>query len=110
METARTTPLTRFVVRADVAGRAADPVAGQVVDHTANHGVDRRIWSAALGQKRDLYVYVPPSFDPHQRYPVLLWLHGLSGDASGWAGMANEEGTMPRSTVLPRECAERTAR
>jgi S-formylglutathione hydrolase FrmB len=53
---------------------------GQLVDHTGNHGCDRRLWSAALGQWRDLYVYLPPGFDAQQRYPILLWLHGLSGD------------------------------
>ncbi len=56
------------------------PLAGYVVDHTANHGVDNRICSGALGKKRDLYVYLPPGFDPHQKYPVLFWLHGISAD------------------------------
>jgi hypothetical protein len=55
-------------------------LAGQVIDHTNNHGQDRRIWSAALGEPRDLYVYLPPGFDPHQRYPVIIWLHGLGQD------------------------------
>src|SRR5438445_9795425 len=27
---------------------------GRVLDYTANHGTDRRIWSPALGEKRDL--------------------------------------------------------
>ena len=53
---------------------------GQVVDHTDNHGVDRRIWSTALHEKRDLYVYLPPGFDPQERYPVMLWLHGFAQD------------------------------
>jgi len=42
---------------------------GQVLDYTANHGRDHRIWSAALGQRRDLYVYLPPGFNPRLRYP-----------------------------------------
>jgi S-formylglutathione hydrolase FrmB len=53
---------------------------GKVIDHTANHGVDRRIWSRSLYQRRDLYVYVPPNFDPHVRYPLLIWLHGFAED------------------------------
>lgn len=57
---------------------------GLVVDHTYNHGQDLRIWSAALGQKRDLYVYLPPGFNPSCRYPLLIWLHGLNQDERGF--------------------------
>ena len=53
---------------------------GRVIDHTNNHGADRRIWSAALCQRRDLYVYVPPCFDPCCRYPVIVYLHGFMQD------------------------------
>jgi enterochelin esterase-like enzyme len=53
---------------------------GQVVDFTHNHGADRRIWSAALGQKRDVYVYLPPGYDPAQRYPLIIALHGYAQD------------------------------
>ena len=53
---------------------------GQVVDHTFNHGIDRRIWSEALQCWRDMYVYLPPEFDPKQSYPVILYLHGLAQD------------------------------
>src|SRR5262249_49870676 len=31
---------------------------GHVVDFTHNHGVDNRMWSPALGKKRDMYVYL----------------------------------------------------
>jgi S-formylglutathione hydrolase FrmB len=55
-------------------------IAGEVLDFTRNHGADRRIWSPALGQYRDLYVYLPPGFDPHCRYPLILWLHGFAQD------------------------------
>ncbi len=48
---------------------------GQVIDHTANHGKDRRIWSAALCQRRDLYVYLPPGFDPRQ---AIRWWSGCT--------------------------------
>jgi S-formylglutathione hydrolase FrmB len=53
---------------------------GHVVDHTHNHGADRRIWSPALRQWRDLYVYLPPGFDPHQSYPLVIWLHAFAQD------------------------------
>jgi hypothetical protein len=52
-------------------------LAGQILDFTNHHGEDNRIWSAALGQRRNLYVYVPPGFDPEKRYPVIVWLHGV---------------------------------
>ncbi len=53
---------------------------GTIVDHTHNHGADRRIWSPALHQLRDLYVYLPPGFDPQLLYPVMLYLHGFAQD------------------------------
>src|SRR5262249_13575854 len=53
---------------------------GKVIDHTANQGVDRRIWSRSLYQRRDLYVYLPPNYDPNIRYPFMLWLHGFAED------------------------------
>lgn len=69
-------PLTR---RGDL-DRVNRRLGGQVLDFSHNHGADRRIWSAALGERRDLYVYLPPHFDPHQSYPVMLWLHGFAQD------------------------------
>jgi hypothetical protein len=54
--------------------------AGRLIDHTHNHGADHRIWSPALGQKRDLYVYLPPGYDPRRCYPAMLWLHGIGQD------------------------------
>lgn len=53
---------------------------GQVVDFTNNHGHDRRLWSKALGEKRDLYVYLPPGYDPQKRYAFGIFLHGASQD------------------------------
>lgn len=55
---------------------------GQVLDFTNNHGADRRIWSPALCQKRDLYVYVPPRYDPKKAYPLFIFLHGLGKTSS----------------------------
>lgn len=53
---------------------------GRVVDYTANHGHDNRIWSKSLYQRRDVYVYLPPSFDPKQCYPLVMWFHGFAED------------------------------
>jgi S-formylglutathione hydrolase FrmB len=55
-------------------------LAGQIVDYTHNNGADRRIWSEALQQPRDLYVYLPPGYSPEKRYPLLIWLHGFAQD------------------------------
>jgi S-formylglutathione hydrolase FrmB len=57
---------------------------GQVLDYTANHGQDRRLWSQALCQRRDMYVYLPPCFDPKLRYPLVVWLHGFAQDESAF--------------------------
>ena len=53
---------------------------GNLVDYTNNHGKDRRIYSAALGQKRDMYVYLPPGYDPAKKYPFAMFLHGAAQD------------------------------
>jgi S-formylglutathione hydrolase FrmB len=53
---------------------------GRIVDYTANHGQDNRIWSPALLQKRDLYVYLPPGYDPSCQYPIIVLLHGFGQD------------------------------
>src|SRR6266705_3088357 len=60
--------------------RTSRKLAGQILDYTHNHGSDNRIWSPALCKKRDLYVYLPPCYDPHKRYPLVLWLHGFAQD------------------------------
>jgi S-formylglutathione hydrolase FrmB len=60
--------------------RANRHLAGQLVDYTHNHGADRRIWSVALNEPRDLYIYLPPGFDPSHQYPVIIWLHGFMQD------------------------------
>ncbi len=55
-------------------------LSGQLIDLTNNHGEDRRIWTKALTQKRGLYVYLPPNFDPTKRYPLTIFLHGAAQD------------------------------
>jgi S-formylglutathione hydrolase FrmB len=61
-------------------------IQGQVLDFTHNHGSDRRIWSAALCQKRDLYVYLPPGFNPAKKYPLAIFLHGATQDEQFFMG------------------------
>lgn len=53
---------------------------GQIHDYTSNTGKDRRIYSKSLNQLRDVYVYVPPGYDPDKRYPLVYWLHGFAQD------------------------------
>jgi Putative esterase len=60
--------------------RTNQQIAGRVVDHTHNHGRDRRIFSPLLGMPRDLYVYLPPGYSPRKAYPLILYFHGGFGD------------------------------
>ena len=64
--------------------RTNHKLAGEVLDYTKNHGQDNRIWSNALCEKRDLYVYLPPCYDHRKAYPLVIWLHG-----SGQSGSDN---------------------
>lgn len=51
-------------------------LSGRVVDYTHNSlGHDHRLFSPMLGQKRDLYVYLPPCYDPNKSYPLLVYFH-----------------------------------
>ena len=68
---------------------------GIVVDFTANHGKDRRFWSEALQCQRDMYVYVPPGYDPAKQYPLAIWLHGFREDEIGFL-----ESVVPRIDEL----------
>jgi S-formylglutathione hydrolase FrmB len=48
---------------------------GQLLDYTHNHGADRRNCSQILGRPRDLYVYLPPGYNPARAYPLIVYLH-----------------------------------
>lgn len=53
---------------------------GCLIDYTRNHGRDRRVFSPSLGEKRDMYVYLPPGYDPSKKYPFAIFLHGAAQD------------------------------
>lgn len=55
-------------------------IQGKVLDFTQNHGRDRRIYSPSLGDKRDLYLYLPPGYCAEKQYPVMIVLHGILQD------------------------------
>jgi pimeloyl-ACP methyl ester carboxylesterase len=77
-------------------------LAGHLDDYTDNHRVDRRVWSAALGEKRDLYVYTPPGYQPELAYPVLIWLHGFRQDESSFLDIVRLFDDAMRSGKLPK--------
>jgi hypothetical protein len=60
---------------------------GTIVDYTHHHHSDNRIWSESLGEYRDMYVYLPPGYDPSKQYPIMLWLHGLLQDENSFVNM-----------------------
>lgn len=69
----------RFCTKNEVE-RINRDLGGQLLDFTYNHKVDRRIYSKALDAKRDLYVYLPPKYDPRCAYPLMFYLHGFAQD------------------------------
>jgi S-formylglutathione hydrolase FrmB len=82
--------LASLVAPAAAAGH--DPVdrvnarlCGTLLDFTKNSGHDRRIYSAALCECRDLYVYLPPGYDPSRSYALLIWLHSYTMDEREFA-------------------------
>jgi S-formylglutathione hydrolase FrmB len=87
--------------------RANERLQGQIVDYTANHGADRRIWSPALHRRMALYVYLPPGFDPAKQYPAVMWLHGLRQDERSFLSEVVEpldrvmaEGKLPPAIIV----------
>ena len=43
-------------------------------------------WAAALGTRKEVRIYLPPSYDaqPKRRFPVVYYLHGWSGSERNW--------------------------
>jgi S-formylglutathione hydrolase FrmB len=81
------TPAARaqFLNRVNVE-RLNGRLAGQVVDYTNNHHTDRRNFSSILGMPRDLYVYVPPGYNPACAYPLILFFHMANVDEHYFIG------------------------
>lgn len=52
--------------------------------------------SPALGVRKALTVYLPPSYarSPGRRYPVAYYLHGLWGDETNWVKLAHLDAAM----------------
>ena len=69
------TPAVAFSTTEALTARAE---AGRVVTDS--------LWSQSLGVKKELVVYLPPSYDRDRsrRYPVVVLLHGLWGDQWQW--------------------------
>jgi S-formylglutathione hydrolase FrmB len=76
---------------------------GTLVDHTHNTGADYRVWSPALGEARDLYVYLPPGYDPSRQYPCMLWLHGIQQDEQSFVsdGLRELDAAMAAGRMPP---------
>jgi S-formylglutathione hydrolase FrmB len=53
------------------------------------------LWAQSLGIRKALTVYLPPSYgkSPSRRYPVLVYLHGYSGNERNWV----EQGALART-------------
>jgi len=97
--------LFQFCSRDEVV-RLNQKLAGRVVDYTHNHGCDRRLYSNALGEKRDAYVYLPPGYDGIRQFPAVLWLHGLGSDERSFLELAVifdqgiRTGTLPPAVII----------
>lgn len=77
-------------------------LAGSLVDFTDNSFHDRRFYSQALQAKRDMYVYLPPAYDPNKRYPLMICLHGFNQDECNFLDVAEHmDGCMKRGELPP---------
>jgi polyhydroxybutyrate depolymerase len=52
------------------------------------------------GAERCYLLYTPPGFDPAERIPVVIALHGLAGNPQGFRGMTGWEEIADRETLL----------
>ncbi|MDB5349493.1 MAG: enterochelin esterase-like enzyme [Planctomycetota bacterium] len=80
------TPARAQVFAFASADRVNRKIAGHVDDYTHGLGHDRRIYSPILNQPRDLYVYLPPGYDPKKAYPLLFYFHIARVDESEFVG------------------------
>jgi len=64
----------------------------QSYDPAIAHGMVSRIeyWSAAIGAKREAFVYTPPGYmNGSQTYPVLYLVHGAGDSADSWTSVGH---------------------
>ncbi len=54
------------------------------------------LWSQSLGLRKALTVYLPPSYrsNARRRYPVLVYLHGLTGNERNWVDAGKLDSTL----------------
>ena len=76
----------------------ASPVVAQSVARGVVRGVVQTdsLWSQSLGLRKALTVYLPPSYatDRARRYPVLVYLHGLTGNERNWVDAGHIDRTL----------------
>jgi S-formylglutathione hydrolase FrmB len=65
-------------VAASAASVPSETARGTVVADT--------LWSQALGTRKQVIVYLPPSYarEPRRRYPAAYYLHGITGNETNW--------------------------
>lgn len=71
--------LPSFLLLLDAAEASAQARTGSLRTDT--------LWAQSLGVRKALVVYLPPSYasSPARRYPVLVYLHGLTGNERNWS-------------------------
>jgi S-formylglutathione hydrolase FrmB len=54
------------------------------------------LWAQSLGLRKALTVYLPPSYgrNASRRYPVLVYLHGLTGNERNWVDAGKLDSTL----------------
>jgi enterochelin esterase-like enzyme len=68
-------------------------------------------YSTVTKTKRKANVYLPPNYDPDEKYPVLYLLHGIGGDETEWLrydspnlvldNLISEDEAVPMIIVMP---------
>ncbi len=79
----------------------ASPVAPMPSGQARGQVVHTSFASEALGVKKDIVVYLPAGYDAAaaKRWPVVLYLHGLTGDETNWTDGGQLEETANRLGV-----------
>jgi putative tributyrin esterase len=91
------TPLTprESVAQQATAPPAAAPASPPVATFPRGTVRTDTVWSPALGTRKAMRVYLPPSYaQGNRRYPLLVYLHGLGGNERNWVDMGALDRTM----------------